>query len=537
MARAKQATKARSDAAALAELGADEIPSGGGSIPAPPRPKVRQAVVVIHGMGEQLPLATVNGFYGAALPVGDADPARVFSRPDNMNPSFEARRYIARRRTVDVRDPEPGEPATQEVYAQTEFFEYHWSHLMTGNEIRHLVPTLRRVILTRPGNVPSGLRVVWAIVWLTVIAAAYVAVSRDLVSGLTGGTGVWTQILELLLGGGIALSLATAVVAAVQRWVTTSFVDVARYLDTSPASYAVRRDVRTGIVDLLRNLHAAEVRDRRPDGTLQVRPKYQRIVVVAHSLGGYIGYDAIARLWWELTSLHAGASLKCCPLAGEVAVGLNEVEKAAADIGDVGTDDEVEEFQRRQRNLWVGLRAQGHPWRITDFITVGTPMYMADRIAYREAGSLEDRIRRLELPTCPPASDPSPGTRRPDQSGHVFSWKTPDMHWWSLHHAAPFAVVRWTNLWYPARLGFFGDWFGGPLQPLFGVGIRDVRIERDGWSRWLPAGAHSRYFANATRDDAKGSAGDVLRAALDLPSTTWVQPTATDPCLQESYSD
>lgn len=32
------------------------------------RDKVRQAVVVIHGMGEQRPLDTLNGFIDAALP-------------------------------------------------------------------------------------------------------------------------------------------------------------------------------------------------------------------------------------------------------------------------------------------------------------------------------------------------------------------------------------------------------------------------------------------------------------------------------------
>ena len=65
---------------------------------------------------------------------------------------------------------------------------------------------------------------------------------------------------------------------------TTSFVDVARYLDTAPHSYAARRAIRGGLVDLLHALH---------DG------RYSRIVIVAHSLGAYIAYDALTSFWAE----------------------------------------------------------------------------------------------------------------------------------------------------------------------------------------------------------------------------------------------
>jgi hypothetical protein len=35
-------------------------------------------------------------------------------------------------------------------------------------------------------------------------------------------------------------------------------------------------------------------------------------------------------------------------------------------------------------------------------------------------------------------------------------------------HNAPFAAVRWTNLYFPVRFGFFGDVVGGPLVDVFG---------------------------------------------------------------------
>lgn len=500
----------------------------------PAGPKIRQAVVVIHGMGEQVPLATLDRFVDAALPLeNDDDPTRFLSRPEQMSDSYEARRYLAPRRAVTKEDPPEWGEVGKELYAQTEFYEYHWSHLMTGNRLGHLWPTVRRVVFTWYTNVPSGLRVVWGLVWLLTIGVAVaihfgwftLAPEGDLVS----------RFLEAVVGGGVALTVATTVVTLVQRWITTSFVDVARYLDPSPTSYAVRRSIRHGILELLRNLHHAELQDRAFDGTLHARPKYQRIVIVAHSLGAYIGYDAISRLWWELTSEHAGAALDSTPLAGDVPDGLDEVEGAAAAFGKSATDEQVMAFQQAQRQLWCGLREQGNPWRITDFVTVGTPMYMADRIAYRNV--FRRRVDQLELPTCPPVTDPAPRAPRDDQRGHVYSWKTPDMQWRSLHHAAPFAAVRWTNLWYSARFGFLGDWFGGPLQPLFGAGIRDVRITGDRPSRWLPAGSHSLYFRNAAKRDDDGTTGRVLRDALDLASTAWVRPTATNPVLRRRYTD
>jgi hypothetical protein len=69
-----------------------------------------------------------------------------------------------------------------------------------------------------------------------------------------------------------------------------------------------------------------------------------------------------------------------------------------------------------------------------------------------------------------------------------------------LHDGAPFAVVRWTNLWFPStgkKLGFFRDYFGGPLRPLFGDGILDIPVEGNlerGWKRWIPGYAHALYF-------------------------------------------
>ncbi len=92
-----------------------------------------------------------------------------------------------------------------------------------------------------------------------------------------------------------------------------------------------------------------------------------------------------------------------------------------------------------------------------------------------------------------------------------------------LYHGAPFAVVRWTNMWYPSKFGFFGDWFGGPLGPLFGDGIKDIPLTEDRPARLIPAYAHAIYFKMTKHEPPKpGSVVAELRDAMSLAATEWV---------------
>jgi hypothetical protein len=77
------------------------------------------------------------------------------------------------------------------------------------------------------------------------------------------------------------------------------------------------------------------------------------------------------------------------------------------------------------------------------------------------------------LPTCPPQRD---------EKGYAYSGSPTDVGEDKkftplvLHHAAPFAVTRWTNLYFPAMFGLLGDLVGGPLHEDFGPGILDVAV-------------------------------------------------------------
>jgi hypothetical protein len=204
--------------------------------------------------------------------------------------------------------------------------------------------------------------------------------------------------------------------------------------------------------------------------------------------------------------------------------GLAELERAASALhGDGAGDGEaaLETFRTAQRNLWLGLRRQGNPWLITDFISLGSPMYFADRIYTKNRKEFDQRVRRSEFPTCPPQPELA-DYNNINHNRLWYSYKNGSVR--SLHHAAPFAVVRWTNLWFPAGLGFFGDWFGGPLAPLFGPGIKDLAVKGNRPRRWFPALAHAQYFKLSQVDPA--SVRYLLRDAMDLASSGWLEAEA-----------
>ena len=498
-------------------------PVGGPAAGTPGTGIRRQAVVIVHGMGEHRPGDALNGFINAGLPADGSGRRLFYSRPDTVTDSFEARRYIA--------------PATA-ARPQTEFFEYHWAHLMRGNRLDDLWPTFRRMLLTNPRNVPSGLRLVWLLFWSLILWCAW-ALAVGPLSGLSvTDADVAESLLRGLLGGGTVAALLSYLAARVlSRGITRSFVDVVRYLDTSPRSYEVRRAVRKGFIELLRGLH---------EQTLFGEPRYGRIIVVGHSLGAFIAYDGITYLWGEMNGArHARrfAGLE----------GLVEAEQRAAVLPDrpqrpsgQPPPQELRAYQDAQRRLWRSLRGLRHPWRVTDLVTVGTSMYFADRLYLRNRREFDRRVARGELPVSPPISDPDPRTTPDpelsqgtapreeattvDQSLPRFTWRRNRR---VLHESAPFAVVRWTNLWFPHRSGS-GDWFGGPLSPLYGNGIRDVEIRGNTRGRWLwlsgrlvPGLAHSRYF-RFPGDTRPESVTTVLQQAMDLDLATF-GPDRDDP--------
>lgn len=400
--------------------------------------KPRQAVVIIHGIGEQLPMQTLRGFVQAVVGGGrDAGfNRRAESKPDHISPTLELRRMAV---------PGKGE-WTPGAWVSTDFYELYWAHLMTGTTWQHVSAWVARLLLRNPCAVPARLKAAWVVCWFTVFAAVFFLL-RPL------GTG------EVTLSSSALFAAVVAAVLWLCRQTATYFGlqyagDAARYLSPRPENVGVRHAIRCAAIELLEGLHN--------DPTWR---RYDRIIVVGHSLGSVIAYDALTHLWQRR-------------------------HHPKPDYAPCKNDLAADESEDSQLVMWREQRCIGVEWKITDFVTLGSPLAHASFLMADGPSDLAERVAQREFPTCPP----QPNDARDFQYGKPLLVAT---HGGTLlHHAALFACTRWTNLY------FDKDIIGGAIEDL-GHGINNRRLEPRGF---FP---HTKYWSPGT--DPKP-----LREALDL---------------------
>jgi len=447
----------------------------------------KQAVVLIHGIGEQKPMTTLRSFVKAVLRKPRPGHDAFWSKPDPISDLFELRRLQSRDKPT------------------THFYEFYWAHHIEGTTWSQLFTWLRTLLLRAPHNVPASARELWVISWSMILILGF-SLWQALRDALASGVSLESYWLMF----SIALSVGSVLI---QRFVLRSLGDAARYLSPTPENVALRQRIRSDGIKLLRQLHAK----KKP---------YDRIIVVGHSLGSVIGYDLITWFWLEhnrtydvtprqdalATLLEDGQQPQPFVRRGIHAAGvaLNEAPSPASRSA----------FMDAQILGWQEQRSLGNPWRITDFITIGSPLTHASLLMASSEADFIERKRQREIPMCPPVSDTKGYAFSSDEvialpRGKKF---TPVV----LHHAAPFAVTCWTNLYFPTKLGFFGDIIGGPLQREFGQGVLDVPVTWDSWmshtpishtAYWKPATAHSTARPPHPRDKRAVIA---VRRALNL---------------------
>lgn len=432
----------------------------------------RQAVVVVHGIGNQRPMATIRRFTAAL-----AGPGEMWSKPDRVSRSYELRRHQLRRTHYRPR---------------TDIFELYWADKVPGTKLKQITAWLRSVMLRRPADVSRRLRPVFYLSYGVLLALAIAGVTLAVAVGVDGVSHLLSGAAALAKIGWVSLLLSVAG-AAVNTVLISTLGDAARYLDDAPDNIAVRQSIRESGMALLRRLHT--------------EGKYDRIVVVGHSLGSVIGYDLICRYWLEVHRSHGR------PLV----VRQPALPGFTARLGNpITTPGGLDGYRKAQRDLWRDYRRLGQPWLITDLVTLGSPLTYADTLLARSPEELRTRISQLEVPVCPPEC--APGEFTLDEKylvdGHMRSIKM-------LTHGAPFAVVRWTNLYFPARWLLFGDPIGGPLAPVLGCGIKDVPVTTSPWIRRRTPLAHTAYWRRPVSDE-KAAATRALLEAVGLESGRWL---------------
>jgi len=488
----------------------------------------KQAIVVIHGMGEQKPMDTIKSFAHAVWTAdrdvhenGLRDSGEIWSKPDDRTGSLELRRLTTREST-------PTEEGTYPDGARQDFYELYWADLSGGSTLGDVQNWVRMLLLRDPfTHVPRRMMTAWLALWIVVLVILLLVSATVLPAPVPlppapelYDFSLWNYPPYRWLApvpGWILAGIVAVLGYFAHTWVVASFGRVVRYTRALPDNIAARKAIRERGLKLLDDLH---------------RTEYDRIIIVGHSLGSLLAYDLVSYYWATRAASHTVTkadpdefTLLCTleKLAGSLAT-----EKEAA-----GRATLLDQYRQAQRAFCRRLRTRPKPakqeepdrrWLITDLITVGSPLGHTDFLL---ANSPQDRVERIaarELATCPPIREElDPDVRKAagadglplaGDKPALFSFPTKTDGEWQLHHAAQFAVVRWTNIHDPARLVALGDIISAPAAPIFGDGVVDIDLRKlRGQSLRF---THTRYWAEAKPGRNTPPHLAELRTAIDL---------------------
>jgi len=444
-----------------------------------------QALILIHGIGEQRPMETLRGFVDAVLDRGPSTGqagAKYYSKPDLLADNLELRRLVSAGGRND----------------RTDFFEFYWAHLMPTAAWDRLASWYWVLMQRRPKDVPAQIKPLYVLSWLTLAVV------------MTFGL---TEAIRFLLGYPVAAGPLEKVpwliilVGGILSTTVRSYVgDAAVYLSPSPPNIEARQKIRASGLALLDKVVASG--------------RYDRVIIVGHSLGSVIGYDVLTFAWQRhseavrqqiSTAWHNGTYPQRTTKA------LRAAERVAKEIRDTldPTIDEMAvlagKWRVASRAVDVEQRTNGDGWLVTDFVTLGSPLAHGVLLLAKDQLDFERRARERELPHCPPVHELS----------GKFSFEHRDIDDQGrpqraivLNHAAVFAVVGWTNLFFPCRYVLKGDLVGGPVAPVFWPGVRDIPVATKTWDGWL---AHTNYWQRNSADiDTVTAPVPRLREVLDL---------------------
>lgn len=430
----------------------------------------RQAVVLIHGIGNQMPMVTLRGFVQKIIVTEQGGGAigewQVYSEADQADETFELHTFTAV-------PPEQADPRVP----QTDFYEGYWAEEVRGTRLAHVWRWMWRVFKTGLVRPPRRLR------WLYALAVGLAVLFAAAALAL-----VLTPVSQTVLGGaaGVALKAAVMVAAAVASgWLVKSLGDLARYTDDHPDNVDMRQAVRQRLVGLLDKLH--------DDG------HYSRIVVIGHSLGGIVAYDALRLLWAKRTGGDTG-----------YIPGQADDQAVATAAGQLAGRGGLVDFCARQYELCEDLSArrvpvwktvEGQPqkvsrpaWLVTDLVTLGSPIaYPELLLSDGDSAEFLALVKERQLPTCPPTEIDGPG------SGYRY-YPADRAKGMRYHHGSVFAATRWTNVF------AHGDFAGaGISSDTLGTGV--INRELPGG---LPVVSHFRYW------ETKGSR-DIISIVINHP--------------------
>jgi hypothetical protein len=387
------------------------------------------------------------------------------------------------------------------------FVEWRWAGADVVTAV--MLPTLTAMLATYSLMRKPGLRAFYRALWISLaMFVILLFVSWFWYPQSTFGEILFNGWRPWSLNSPWSLVLAWTVVGAYLA-VNAAFLqpylgDAARYFRNSPANVAVRRAIRKEAVDTLERLHASG--------------KYDRIIIVAHSLGCVVSYDMLRA--------YFGRVCRELPPTVELGRAFSDIDAAPWQPDRPASKDDMKALREKARQTIANIAAAAakqpagehkyKSWLVTDFVTLGNALTHAQYLMClgktREdlQADFARRVREREFPTCPP--------KRLDEDG-LLSFYNPTTKRKEVHHGALFGLTRWTNIYFPMSEIFWGDAIGGAVAPIFGSHIVDLPV-----STRIAGGAdfftHTAYWDVARQPDrSKAPHIQALRKAIDLAET------------------
>lgn len=440
----------------------------------------RQAVILIHGIGEQKPGQMLREFMDNVF---DRDAGECYYiKPDYASSLFEMRMASV--------------PKGNSIRPATDVYELYWAHTIQDTTLPQVYSWLvRLVFFSRWAKIPKTLRSIVLVARILLTLAAIIAIffffSYHTPMGLKGIAG------GILIVLGILLPILLKVFG---NYYLVNFAgDAARYLEPNASNISRRQEIREAGVKFLNTLHN--------------KGRYSRIIVYGHSLGSVIAYDILSLAWAHRSRIYKPASHVRSRRIMALENIFNRVQSNR-------TQPDLSYIQSMQNKAWAEYNQNGFNWLITDLITSGSPLAHAQWLLNLDSKtSFNDLVRERTFPTCPPqAETPSiiPMNNHPRQKfTYTHSFNDPNsvnmercLSVQIPHHGGLFAITRWTNLFFPCRgISLSGDPIGGPLSQNFGKWINDIPLVQK-----KKTFAHSLY----TKRSEETNAVQEVRRALKL---------------------
>lgn len=149
----------------------------------------RQAVVLLHGMGEQRPMDTLRSFVENVkehLCLSDSSEVNTIirSKPDNVSEIYETRRLslsASRHRPI------------------TDFYELYWAHNMRNTKFSDILSWLWNLLFSWPGNIAARLKAVWWSIWaILLVITLLTPFNYKIVTAGIGNLNLYKFSIELL---------------------------------------------------------------------------------------------------------------------------------------------------------------------------------------------------------------------------------------------------------------------------------------------------------------------------------------------------